>query len=269
MLFRGPAAVNQPNHKRCSFTRTMSQIKKSILKIPSYPVSPAGIRPARGKAYRWISSLTVECALTLPLFLMAVLIMLSVIDLTGALTHENLRLSNEARKAASVRALAGGDALEWIDLSSGVTPSISFSAFPTVRIRAAARARVRSYIGFSADDFTLSGDDGAGGETRTVYVTEYESVYHTNPDCTHLDLTVYKSDTASVGSLRNAYGKRYRKCDGFPAGYTGTVYVTAKGDRYYPSPDYAGLQRHVRMEALEDLSGLCECSRCRETRHAS
>ena len=63
-------------------------------------------------------------------------------------------------------------------------------------------------------------------------------------DCTHLDLTIIATTTDEVGSLRNEYGARYRKCDYFPSGYTGPVYVTAKGDRYYPSLNYGGVTRH-------------------------
>ena len=204
--------------------------------------------------------MTAECAFVLPLFLMAVLVMLSLPDLIGDLCSENLVLSNRARELAVYAGAAGGTGTAWIDLTQTVRPKISFSVFGTGGIRAEARARVRAWTGFDASDFSTESDDP--GEAQTFYVTDYESVRHTHADCTHLDLTVIRTDTDTVGSLRNVYGDRYKKCDGFPSGYAGTVYVTAKGDRYYPSLDYAGLNRHVHITTSDDAEDLPLCSRC-------
>ncbi len=260
MLFRGQNPLTSILKKeRCSFRQAPPHFYS--------PIPPKREYPVRGKVFRCASSLTVECALILPLFLMGVLTMLSAIDLVGELTARNLALSNEARKIALYDAAAGDSAPEWVDLTAAVTPRISFSALPVRLVRADARARVRSYIGFESSDFASSGEENVSGDT--VYVSDYESVYHTHPDCTHLDLTVFETDTGSVGSLRNAYGKRYKPCDGFPSGYTGKVYVTAKGDYYYPSPDRGPLTRHVHVVSPDDVPDLCICSRCRERDHAA
>ena len=47
------------------------------------------------------------------------------------------------------------------------------------------------------------------------------------------------------------------------------VYVTAKGDYYYPSPDRGPLTRHVHVVSPDDVPDLCICSRCRERDHAA
>ena len=65
------------------------------------------------------------------------------------------------------------------------------------------------------------------------------------------------------------YGRKYKPCDGFPPGYRGTVYITAKGDYYYPSLDYPSLTRSVRIESLDDTCGRPKCSRCAERDHAA
>ena len=260
MPFRGWKPLTISKFKTCSF-------RSVPLKSPSLIRPPKRDHRIRGKALRCPSSLTAECALVLPLFLMAVLTMLSVIDLLGDLGAEDLSLSNRARELAVYAGAAGGSGPEWIDLTAQVRPKISFSVFPSGGIRAQARARVRVWKGFDASDF--SPGETASDAEQTVYVTDYESVCHTHADCTHLDLTVIRTDTKTVGSLRNVYGERYKKCDGFPSGYTGTVYVTAKGDRYYPSSDYAGLNRHVRITTAGEAGGLPVCSRCAERDHAS
>ena len=219
-------------------------------------VSPAG---DRGNAFCTAASLTVECALSFPLFAFAVLSLILLLSLFGQYGETALTLSNTARSTAVYASLAGDAAPEWIDLTDHV--DLDFPFFPGLRhLSFPVRARVRSYTGFSEDALTVGEEDSQSASL--CYLTEYESVYHTHADCTHLDLSVRLSDTGSVASLRNDYGERYRPCDGFPAGYQGEVYVTAKGDRYYPSPGYAGLTRHVRAVSAEDCSGLSLCARC-------
>ena len=66
----------------------------------------------------------------------------------------------------------------------------------------------------------------------------------------------------NVKNLRNEYGSRYRPCDGFPKNYDGPVYVTVKGEYYYPSTDYNSLTRHVRMVSKTECPELHICERC-------
>ena len=204
------------------------------------------------------ASLTIECALTLPLFIMACTVLLLLVSLPGRCAEEMLDLSNKARQMAVYSSALGGAGAEWIDLPSFVTQKVPFFS---QTLRVPVRARCRVWAG--ADEGTLSSASApASGSDALVYVTDHESVYHTHADCTHLDLTIFATDTEHVGSLRNIYGERYRKCDGFPAGYTGSVYVTSKGDRYYPSTDYGGLTRHVHLVSSSETGGLPLCERC-------
>ena len=202
-------------------------------------------------------SMTLECAMTLPLFLMACVILLLLVSMPARYAEKMLDLSNKARQTAMYSASADGMGIEWIDLPSFVTQEIPFIPSPPLRVPVRARCRV-----WTGADASVFGEAGGISGDPLVYVTDYESVYHTHADCTHLDLAVIKTDTDHVGSLRNVDGERYRKCDGFPKGYTGPVYVTEKGDRYYPSTDYAGLTRHVHLKSLSDAEGLPLCERC-------
>ena len=162
----------------------------------------------------------------------------------------NLELSNRARRLSMDAAAASGAAGQngisgiWIDLTEIRTFTFPFSMIPVPGIALTERARVYPWIGYEQGSDDASDSDR---DDEMVYVTDYGSVYHTHADCTHLDLTIIATTTDEVGSLRNDYGEKYRKCDYFPAGYTGTVYVTAKGDRYYPSLKYAGITRHADL----------------------
>ncbi len=216
---------------------------------------PKPMPSERGKVSRNVSaSMTAECAAVLPLFLMAIVTLLFFIDLLGTASAKRPELTGQAEYLAS-----GPAGPEWVDLYESCAMSLPFPLPGIRQVRIPVRVRVRRWRG--ADEDTFAGAESPSGG-KAVYVTDYESVYHTRPDCTHLALTVLRSDTSHVSALRNTDGKKYRKCDGFPSGYEGPVYLTPNGDRYYPSPDYAGLTRHVHIKTSEDVAGLSLCERC-------
>ncbi len=207
------------------------------------------------------ASLTVECAAILTLFLLICLALITFMDAIRLQTEKNMELSNQARRLAAYAGLAG-DAAEgiWIDLGSTERFSCARGLLPIPDLKVAVRARVYPWIGGNLAE--EGGGAGERGSSQMVYVTDHESVYHTHADCTHLDLTIRTSTTSEVRSLRNDYGERYRPCDGFPAGYTGTVYLSAKGNCYYPSSDWGGITRSVRMVEMDSVYSIPECSRC-------
>ena len=203
-------------------------------------------------------SLTVECALVLPVFLMAVLTLLSFMYAVRLETDRTLSLSNRSRKAAAA-AFMGQDEELYIDIPEVVTCRFPFAALPVPDLKIAVRTRVKTFSGYSA------GSDPAGDASGgTFYLSENADVYHTHADCTHLDLTIFRTTLADVGGLRNSKGERYHPCRGFPAGWTGPVYVSKMGNYYYPSMNYGSLTRHVHTASAEECSGLPLCERCAE-----
>ena len=284
---RGPVSENpiiqRKPERRTTFVISENQSIPPFNRIPgrasrhaAQASAPARrFSPPAGRRSLLPASLTAEAALSLPLFLMAVITLLVFLSLPGKLSEQTLRLSGRARALASAAGTvsgavspgsagpsAGSPAADlWIDLPETLTMSAPFAALPVSPVRLAVRARVRAWTG--GGEGTFSAYDGAGsGSGDTVYVTDYESVYHTHADCTHLDLTILISDTAHVGSLRNAYGSRYKPCSGFPKGYHGPVYLSKNGDCYYPRADDPGLTRHVHVVGSEDAAGLPLCERC-------
>lgn len=215
----------------------------------------------RGKV-RLRASLTLESAFVLPLFLLACVLLTSFMDAVAVQSKEQLSLSNKARELAVSAGVTGlaPDGV-WIDLIHDRTYRypVRFPGIPDLVF--AARARVYPWVGSDSG----IGDMSAGGssdEDGYVYLTDYGSVYHTHEDCTHLDLSIYRTTMSGVKTLRNAYGRRYRKCRGFPKNYSGPVYVTEKGDYYYPSTEYGALTRHVHIVSREEAGNLPLCERC-------
>ncbi len=201
-------------------------------------------------------SMTVECALALPVFLFAVLTLLSFMYAVRLETDRTLSLSNRARKAAAA-AYVGQDLDMYIDIPEIVTYRFPFSALPVPDLKIAVRARVKAFSGYKSGSDPADADEGG-----TFYLSETAEVYHTHADCTHLDLTIYRTTLQSVGSLRNEKGERYKPCSGFPEGWTGPVYITREGNFYYPSTNYGSLKRHVRTATRDECCGLPLCERC-------
>ncbi len=203
------------------------------------------------------ASLTVECALVLPVFFVAVIILTSFMNAVKLQTVTNLELSNKARKYAVAAYYGEASAVPWITLSKSETYTslVTFPGVKSVKVRCYAKVHVWDGSPLTAD----SGDDEFG---NMVYLTDTASVYHTHSDCTHIDLSIFQSSVTEIGSLRNVSGGKYKPCQGFPKNYHGPVYATKTGDYYYPSLEYASLTRHVRMVSRKEAGELHECSRC-------
>lgn len=201
------------------------------------------------------ASLTIECALVLPLFLFACIILITFMGAIRLQTRTNLKLSNRARQLA----VTGQDG--WIDLYEEKKFSFPVSMPGITSPLMICRARVRSWSGGSLA--SRAGSQSDRHDEPVVYVTDNRSVYHTHADCSHIDLTIFLSNTKDIKNLRNSDGSRYKACRGFPRNYSGPVYASASGDYYYPSLDYASLKRHVSIVKKSECTGLSECSRCR------
>ncbi|MDO4804054.1 MAG: hypothetical protein Q4A32_04460 [Lachnospiraceae bacterium] len=216
---------------------------------------------AKGKAFR-SASVTVECALALPLWFFAVITLLSFMQAVKIQNVENLNLSNQARQIAMYGGAieTEGDGI-WIDLPRIYTFQYPGALGKISPLRIALRARVYPWIGYGGDALDDAGDDESD-DGGVVFLTDNQSVYHTHADCTHLDLTIMRTTLADVKNLRNEYGSKYKPCSNFPRDYDGPVYVAAKGDYYYPSTDYHSLTRHVRMVDKSECPGLKLCERC-------
>lgn len=123
------------------------------------------------------------------------------------------------------------------------------------------RARVRAWTGRESGG---EGDaEGDGTEGDYVYVTETGSVYHDDPNCTHLKLSIREVEESDLGDLRNNSGGKYHRCEkcGGEA-VDGKVFVTSEGDRYHGSLSCSGLKRTVHQASREELGDMRACSKC-------
>ena len=123
------------------------------------------------------------------------------------------------------------------------------------------RARVRAWTG--RDTGGEGNADGEDGDGEYVYVTETGTVYHDDPNCTHLKLSIREVDKSELDGLRNSSGGKYHDCERCGGAFAdGKVYITSEGDRCHSSLSCSGLKRTVRQVSKEEIGTMRACSKC-------
>lgn len=246
--------------------------------------------------------LTVEAALIVPLFLLGICTLLGMMDLyrVEALVKTSLHQSAQelgmyasvengtSEVSTPVGVLSSGACIAYAkahlpDLGDDVSVSLigsryenhkiqlnatilyrfPFSILPVSKIKVRNNSTVHAWTGYDPRSLDQT-EGGAGGEM--VYVTEYESVYHTSSHCTHLDLSVHQGTKTQVEQQRNEYGGKYYACERC-GGDSTLVYYTEKGDRYHSQASCSGLKRTVRLVEKSEIQAYTQCERCRENRN--
>lgn len=115
--------------------------------------------------------------------------------------------------------------------------------------------RIKAWTGYKRSGF-------GNEKEEIVYVTESGIVYHKDYHCTHLELSIRMVQASEVGTLRNDSGGKYHACRYCAAGNSGGVYITDTGDCYHGSLSCSGLKRTVYAVPLSEAAGKGACSRC-------
>ena len=242
-------------------------------------------------------SLTIEASLVIPVFLFAMFLVLSVINLLRF--HLNLQeaVHQEAKKLAitayeswdcseasvrsSVLSRLDGQLLakapvknqstgidfsgsrlgnrEIVEINAAYEAQLPYDFFHLFEYRFAARCVMHTYIGYEKG---LSERTAERHDEEYVYITETGTVYHTDRECSYLRLSIRETDRGSLEHLRNSSGHKYYACEtcGHAAG--NRVYITSDGTCYHSSLSCSGLKRTVMCIPLSEVGGRKPCSRC-------
>lgn len=245
-------------------------------------------------------SITIEAAIVVPLFFLATVALICVMDLQRIKSEINVSLNQSAKELGMYAFALNGakeespvgavdDAVCMIVTMNRIKDNeqvsllplkttyqdnrielwisghykLPVSILPLPKIVFQNRVNVHDWTGYSGD-FGGGGASDIGGEM--VYVTDYQSVYHTSSKCTHLELSIVQTTKNQVAYERNENGAKYYDCPHCVNGneHLGTVYITKTGDRYHADLNCQSLKRSVRLVEKDLLSGISECSRCRE-----
>lgn len=123
------------------------------------------------------------------------------------------------------------------------------------------RASVRAWTGRRSGNGSGEESEEKAENDGCVYVTETGVVYHEDPECTHLKLSIREVERDAIGTLRNRSGAKYHCCERCGAGNGDSVYITNEGNRYHSSLSCSGLKRTVTQVSREDCK-LRACSKC-------
>lgn len=103
---------------------------------------------------------------------------------------------------------------------------------------------------------------GAENE-EIVYITETGMVYHRDYHCTYLELSIKAVLLDEVENLRNGSQGKYYPCERcMTSRLSGQVYITDYGNRYHSSLNCGGLKRTIYAVPVSEAVGKGACSKC-------
>lgn len=206
-------------------------------------------------------SMTVEAAAAIPVFLFAILNLLSIILMFGEYST-NLADMHQRAKMLSVHAHvqeAGQNVNNDLIIQTKVInlePIVPVMGFGTKRT--IVNCRMRKWTGY---DVTGAVTEEEGEEW--VYITPYGESYHRSRDCRYLSLKIKAATTDEISSYRNKSGEIYYPCGTCNDGrQTGICFYTDYGNRYHMMPNCSALKRTIRTVRLSEVGNRHACSYC-------
>lgn len=205
------------------------------------------------------ASLAVETALVLPLFFLGMVTMISFMDIYKIQTEHLSSLCEKTKEAGMYAYILDEKSPEKITLPDVYTYTPVGGLVPLPKIRMYNIVTVHAWTGAGQELFSSTEQN-----EEMVYVSENGSVYHRNPGCRYLNLSLNQIAGSRVSSMRNAYGERYTPCEICSRNQrpAGIAYITENGNRYHNLETCSRLKRTVRLVKKSDVQGKRACSHC-------
>ncbi len=208
-------------------------------------------------SYSVKASLTVEAALIMPFFIIAVS---QIIFWTGFLEVQaelNAEVNSISRRMAETAFIEmDGEVFqepENIEIAKGeLLNGIYFERLSVAR----------PFVGRCYKEADYNSTDS---DERAVFVTKNGKVYHTSNVCTHIKLSVREVAHSSVSALRNEGGGKYYPCEYcMRKKVADRVYITGEGSRIHADKNCGGIKRtvNIMVKRRAEAEGYSPCMRC-------
>jgi len=148
-----------------------------------------------------------------------------------------------------------------IDIIVRYQVEIPIKLFGLEDIRMIQRVKLRGWTGYAvAPVYSIEEESSE----EIVYITETGSVYHTNPNCSHIKLSV-REIAGLPTRLRNDNGGIYYPCEACctrKESNIGNYYITSDGTRYHTKRNCSKITRTVKEIPITDIGSRKLCKRC-------
>ena len=206
-------------------------------------------------------SMTVEASIAIPVFLFAMINLLSIILLFGEYSSNLADMHRKGKELAVHAHILGGEAEEGSDLViltkvQVLEPMIPIMGFDTARTLV--NCRIRKWTGYEVMNSSVTNEN-----QEWVYITPTGSAYHTNPNCSYLNPKIYSAVSSRIGEYRNASREIYRQCESCKdITLTGICFYTEYGNHYHSTLKCSGLKRTIYSVQLSEVDGRHSCNKC-------
>ncbi|MCR5255919.1 MAG: hypothetical protein K6D96_08295 [Acetatifactor sp.] len=254
----GPSPHNSPKQKPVAFINF--RVIEGVFQLFSRKVK---------------ASATLEASVVLPILMLFVFSISLVFDLlkneaaTACAMRDGLRMlaveeavagENYAVREVFMNAKLSGEYLAFVSPAKGdlidvtaVKPFFFRSNLLLIQpFLVGNRMVIKNYTGYRINK-----------DVKPVYITETGTVYHEDPDCTYIRLSVKEVSFTDGKNAKNDEGERYVKCRVCGKGKAPErVYITDEGNCLHYKRECSSLKRTVREVNLYDIEGYRPCSRC-------
>ena len=259
----------------------------NLSKYPYLNLKRASVPGSKG-------SMTIEAALTIPVFLFAVLCLIYLLEIQAIGFSIKAASQNAAKQAAEDMALIpvlntyklqqdivdniGSERLERSIVEGGsggihcrtsyyntvseeiiikvnYTVKLPFPSFLNQGMKQKTELKVKAWTGRTAQNLSE--------EEEVVYVTDTGVVYHTDYQCSYLQLSISFLPSSSLIDVRNEGGGIYHACEKCVHGEAmAGVYIAEYGTKYHNTLSCSGLKRSIRAVKKSQVAGLGGCVKC-------
>ena len=221
---------------------------------------PASGRTSSCLLSRKKASLSMEAALVMPLFLFAMLNLISLMELYEKQLEMSFHMYHAIRVEASVGVLLSETKKDFDTNITNVkiyegAPAIGIMGFEPLRLCTVFTAKPWTgyYISHEPAD-----------EEETVWVTPNGEAYHCSSSCTYLKLSLRAVKSKNLEQERNLNGEIYKACTKCGGETKKTVFVTNYGTLYHTTLECKKLKRTVREIPISQVGERHACQKCYE-----